>query len=111
MDFRWLQPRRTGVCDFAASTYERPMVTADARPHTFWVGDDRQRGWPIGPALLEALGEINEDVQQALADERARLSEHGYSDDLPLPALWWVPAPGEEAEAEKALLKAVPVTA
>ena len=111
MDFRWLQPRRTDVCDFAAPTYERPMVTADARPHTFWVGDDRQRGWPIGPALLEALGEINEDVQQALADERARLSEHGYSDDLPLPALWWVPAPGEEAEAEKALLEAVPVTA
>ena len=113
MDFRCLQPRRTGVCDFAVSAYERPMRTAAARPHIFWVGDDRERvrGWPIGPALLEALGEINEDVHRALADERARLSEHGYSDDLPLPALWWVPAPGEEADAEKALLKAIPVTA
>jgi hypothetical protein len=89
------------------------MLTAAARPPIFWLGDDRERvrGWPIGPALLEALGEINEDVQQALADERARLSVHGYTDDLPLPALWWVPALGEEAEAEKALLEAVPVTA
>jgi len=84
-------------------------VTTAARPHVFWVGDDRKavRGWPIGPALLDALGTINEDVQQALADERARLSEHGYSDDLPLPALWWVPATAEEAEAEQALLAAV----
>jgi len=89
------------------------MVTAAARPHIFWVGDDRERvrGWPVGPALLEALGDINRDVQQALADERARLSEHGYSEDLPLPALWWVPAPGGEAEAERRLLRAVPVTA
>ena len=113
MDLQCPRPRRTGVCDFAASTYERHMVTAAARPHIFWVGKDRQRvrGWPIGDALLKALGEINEDVQQALADERARLSEHCYSDDLPLPALWWVPGPGQEAEAEKALLAAVPVTA
>jgi hypothetical protein len=89
------------------------MVTAAARPHIFWVGEDRERvrGWPIGPALLEALGDINRDVQQALADERARLSEHGYSEDLPLPALWWVPAAGAEAEAEKRLLAAVPVPA
>jgi hypothetical protein len=87
------------------------MVTAAARPHVFWVGEDRERGWPIGPALLEALGEINRDVQEALADERARLSEHGYSDDLPLPALWWVPARGAEAEAEKQLLSRVNVTA
>jgi hypothetical protein len=110
MDLQCLQPRRTGVCDFAAPTYERRMVTAAARPHIFWVGDDRQgvRGWPIGPALLEALGEINADVQRALADERARLSEHGYSDDLPLPALWWVPAAGDEADAARALLEAVP---
>jgi len=49
-------------------------------------------------------------VQRALADERARLSEHGYSYDLPLPALWWVPA-GDEADAARALLEAVPVTA
>jgi len=84
-------------------------VTTAARPHVFWVGDDREavRGWPIGPALLDALGTINEDVQQALADERARLREHGYSHDLPLPALWWVPSAGEEAEAEQALLEAV----
>jgi hypothetical protein len=45
--------------------------------------------WPVGPALLERLGEINSDVNMALADERARLSEHGYPEDLPLPALWW----------------------
>jgi hypothetical protein len=89
------------------------MLTAAARPHIFWVGEDRERvrGWPVGPALLEALGDINRDVQRALADERARLSEHGYSEDLPLPALWWVPAPGAEAEAERRLLAAVPVTA
>lgn len=86
-------------------------LTTAARPHVFWVGDDgeRVRGWPVGPALLEALGGINPDVQQALADERARLSEHGYSEDLPLPALWWVPAPGAEAEVEERLLAAVPL--
>lgn len=86
------------------------MVTAAARPHVFWVGKDREltRAWPIGPALLEALGDINRDVQEALADERARLSEHGYSEDLPLPALWWVPAPGVEAEAAERLLSVVP---
>ena len=74
------------------------MVTAAARPHIFWVGDDqkRVRSWPIGAALLTTLGEINGDVHEALADERARLSEHGYPDDLPLPALWWTPAPGAE---------------
>jgi hypothetical protein len=85
------------------------MVTAAARPHVFWVGEDRERvrGWPIGPALLEALGDINRDVQEALADERARLSEHGYSDDLPLPALWWVPSPGEETAAAEQLLSIV----
>jgi hypothetical protein len=89
------------------------MLTAAARPHVFWVGEDRARvrGWPIGPALLEALSEINRDVQEALADERARLSEHGYSEDLPLPALWWVPAPGAEAEAAEQLLSEVPATA
>jgi hypothetical protein len=35
------------------------------------------------------LGEINSGVRTALADERARLSAHGYPEDLPLPALWW----------------------
>jgi len=112
MDLRWLRPRRTDVCDSAPPTYEEPMVTAvtaAARPRVLWLGEDREavRGWPIGSALLEALGDINEDVQQALADERARLSEHGYSDDLPLPPLWWVPSTGEEAEAEQQLLAAV----
>lgn len=84
-------------------------VTTTARPHVFWLGEDKAavRGWPIGRALLEALGDINQDVQQALADERARLSEHGYSDDLPLPALWWVATAGEEAAAEQQLLAAV----
>ncbi len=84
-------------------------VTTVARPRALWLGDDRKsvRGWPIGSALLDALGDINEDVQQALADERARLRERGYSENLPLPALWWVPSAGEEAEAEEQLLAAV----
>jgi hypothetical protein len=71
------------------------MVTAAARPHVFWVGEDRKRvrSWPIGAALLTTLGDINSDVQEALADERARLSEYGYPEDLPLPALWWSSAP------------------
>jgi hypothetical protein len=71
------------------------MVTAAARPHVFWVGEDQMgvRGWPVGAALLTTLGDINGDVQEALADERARLSEDGYPEDLPLPALWWSPAP------------------
>ncbi len=63
----------------------------------------------VSPAILAALCEINRDVQKALADERARLSEHGYSDDLPLPALWWVP--GAEAEAEERLISGATVTA
>ncbi len=70
------------------------MVTAAARPHVFWVGEnpatqERVRGWPVGPALLATLGDLNSDVGEALADERARLSRRGYSADLPLPALWW----------------------
>jgi hypothetical protein len=86
------------------------MVTAAARPHVYWVGEDQERvrSWPIGPALLDTLGDINGDVQEALADERARLSEHGYPEDLPLPALWWNPAPGAEDATADLVLAAVP---
>lgn len=86
-----------GVCVRAASTYvpgmaTRRVVTAAARPHVFWVGDqERVRGWPVGRALLETLGEINSHVADALANERARLSDNGYPEDLPLPPLWWTP--------------------
>lgn len=81
------------------------VLTAAARPHVHWVGDDpesrsRVRRFPIGPALLEALSTVNTDVSEALADERARLSEHGYPEDLPLPALWWAPA-GSPLAAEE----------
>jgi hypothetical protein len=77
------------------------MVTAAARPHVFWVGDDPAtqelvRGWPVGPALLDTLGEANSEVGNALAAERARLAYHGYPEDLPLPALWWAPRPRAE---------------
>lgn len=70
------------------------MVTAAARPHVFWVGDDPAtqelvRGWPVGEALNETLGDLNPEVGNALAAERARLTYHGYPEDLPLPALWW----------------------
>ena len=70
------------------------MVSAAARPHVFWIGEAKElvRSWPVGAALLETLGHINDDVHHALADERARLSDAGYADDLPLPALWWTPA-------------------
>lgn len=80
------------------------MVTAAARPHVFWVGEDPAtqecvRGWPVGPALLETLGEANPEVGNALAAERARLTSRGYPADLPLPALWWAPrAPVELVE-------------
>jgi hypothetical protein len=86
------------------------MVTAAARPHIFWVGDEQApvRGWPIGPALLATLGDINGDVHDALTDERARLTEQGYPADLPLPALWWNPARCAEPAAEKLQLAAVP---
>ena len=46
----------------------------------------------IGPALLETLGDLNSGVREALADERARLRNNGYADDLPQPALWWTPS-------------------
>lgn len=73
------------------------MVTAAARPHVFWIGEDPAtqelvRGWPVGPALLETLGDLNANVREALTAERARLTYHGYAEDLPLPALWWTPA-------------------
>jgi hypothetical protein len=57
------------------------------------MGEDQElvRGWPVGAALLAMLGDINGDVQKALSEERARLREHGYPEDLPLPALWWAP--------------------
>ena len=82
------------------------MVTAAARPHVFWIGEDQERvrGWPIGAALLETLGDLNEEVQDALADERTRLLQHGYAADLPLPALWWRPV---TVAAEEPLLEAV----
>lgn len=91
MDLRRLLASRTGVGARARSTYETPMVTGAARPHIFWIGEDRERvrGWPVGVALLETLGDINEEVHEALAEERARLIEDGYPEDLPLPALWW----------------------
>jgi hypothetical protein len=62
----------------------------------FWIGDGPEtqelvRGWPVGPALLEALGDLNPDVAEALDGERAWLTYHGYPEDLPLPALWWAP--------------------
>ena len=71
-------------------------LTAAARPHVYWVGEDpatqeRVRSWPVGPALLETLGDLNEDVREALDEERAWLNRHGYPADLPLPALWWTP--------------------
>jgi hypothetical protein len=40
---------------------------------------------------VDSLGAVNSDVHEALVDERARLSQHGYPEDLPLPALWWTP--------------------
>jgi hypothetical protein len=46
-------------------------------------------GFPIGAALLETLGDLNDDVRDALAVERAKLTNRGYPEDLPLPALWW----------------------
>ena len=77
------------------------MVTAAARPHVYWVGEDlatqeRVRGWPVGPALLEMLGDLNSDVREALEAERARLDYKGYPEDLPVPALWWRPRVPDE---------------
>ena len=84
------------------------MPTAAARPHVISLETDgrRVRGCPVGPALLRALGEINQDVQAALAAERARLCDHGYARDLPLPALWW-PRPRARDGREKQLLATI----
>jgi hypothetical protein len=70
--------------------------TAAARAHIYWVGKDpktreRVQNWPVGPALLEVLGDLNAEVRKALENERARLREAGYPEDLPLPALWQAP--------------------
>ena len=67
-------------------------VTATARAHIYWVGKDpktreRVQNWPVGPALLAVLGDLNAEIREALAGERARLREDGYPEDLPLPAL------------------------
>jgi hypothetical protein len=75
------------------------VVTAAARPHVFWVGEDsaasaRVRGWPVGPALLHTLCEANPKVLEELANERAELRRDGYPEDLPQPALWWAPTAG-----------------
>lgn len=77
-------------------TYQDMGVTAAARAHIYWVGKDpktreRVQNWPVGPALLEVLGNLNPEVREALSDERARLREDGYPEDLPLPALWRAP--------------------
>jgi len=45
------------------------------------------------------LGDLNSDVRDELRSERARLSHHGYPEDLPLPALWWR-APARAALAD-----------
>ena len=62
----------------------------------YWVGEDPAtqelvRGWPVGPALLETLADLNADVGEALVREREWLSDNGYPEDLSLPALWWSP--------------------
>jgi hypothetical protein len=72
------------------------VVTAAARPHVYWIGEEPEtrktvRGWPVGPALVETLCAVNSDVHEALRNERSRLTEQGYPEDLPLPALWWTP--------------------
>jgi hypothetical protein len=72
------------------------MNTA-ASTHVFRLGEDpATRRWTVGPALLEMLGDLNSDVRDTLADERARLSSWGYPEDFPLPALWWTPRAAPE---------------
>jgi hypothetical protein len=52
----------------------------------------RASGCPVGPLLLETLGDLNPEVATALARERARLRRAGYPADLPVPPLWWRPS-------------------
>ena len=59
------------------------------------------------PHCWRRWANINGDVQEALADERARLSDHGYPEDLPLPALWWSPAPAAKKARVGLVLAAV----
>jgi hypothetical protein len=85
------------MASIATQRRDRNVVSAAGRPQLFCVGDDaavrdRARVWPIGPALVKTLGDLNSDVGGALAAERARLSGCGYPEDLPLPALWWTPS-------------------
>jgi hypothetical protein len=107
MDLRWLAAIRTDVGHRTAPTYEASVAdgvcdanvaTATVRPRLLSVVEDRTtrerlRGWPVGPALLETLGNLNADVRDALAAERNRFDRDGYPGDLPLPVLcWWSPA-------------------
>jgi hypothetical protein len=74
------------------STYVRNVTKGTRRAYRAAVHSatgELAPGFPIGAALLETLGNINADVRDALAGERAKLAAHGYPDDLPLPALWW----------------------
>lgn len=87
---------RVWVAGRRRPTYEDMSGTAAARAHIYWVGNDpktreRVQNWPVGPALLDVLGNLNAEVREALAAERARLREDGYPEDLPLPALWRAP--------------------
>jgi len=60
---------------------------------------ERLLGLPLGPALLGLLGDLNSDVGETLARERAQLDRWGYPTDFQLPALWWAPAPVLGAES------------
>jgi hypothetical protein len=77
---------------FLAATYLGSMATATRRVSRAAVRSAPRElapGYPIGAALLETLGDLNVDVRNALARERAKLNDCGYPEDLPLPALWW----------------------
>jgi len=75
---------------FPPPTYVGSVTTATRRLSVVHSATGKLAlGFPIGPALLETLGDLNADVREALAGERAKLNDHGYPEDLPLPALWW----------------------